>query len=85
MSKSKSGYSKAQPKEMSLQVVDPKVQLVLAGDLDKNFKIIEKMLDVKIGRDGADLVISGLEADVDLVHDMLSQLKGLIEKGETLW
>lgn len=85
MSKQKNAYPKGQQKESNLQVVDPNVLLALAGDLDKNFKILQGMLDVKIGRDGPNLVISGHDADVDLVHDLLSQLKGLIERGENLW
>lgn len=85
MSKNKNTYSKGQSKEMNLQVVDQSVLLALAGDLDKNFKIIEKMLDVKIGRDGPSLVISGHDADVELIHDLLSQLRDLISRGENLW
>lgn len=85
MSKNKTPYPKSQNKEMSLLVVDQGVQLALAGGLDKNLRTIEKMLDVRIGRDGSSFVISGHDADVELVHDLFSQLKGLIEKGETLW
>ncbi len=82
MSKNKTGSS---VKESTLQIVDQNVFLGLAGDLDKNFKIIKEMTDVEIGRDGYNLILKGHPADVDLVHDLLSQLKGLIEKGENLW
>jgi phosphate starvation-inducible PhoH-like protein len=82
MSKNKSSL---QTKEATLQVIDHNVFLGLAGDLDKNFKIIREMTEVEIGRDGHNLVIKGMSADVDLVHDLLSQLKGLVERGESLW
>lgn len=85
MTKGKNGYPKGQAKEMSLAVPDSRVQLALAGDLDKNFKIVEQMLDAKIGRDGPNIVISGHDADVELIHDLLTQLKGLVEHGENLW
>ena len=85
MSKNKVPYPKSQNKELSLLVSDQGVQLALAGGLDKNFRTVEKMLDVRIGRDGESLVVSGHDADVELVYDLFAQLKGLIEKGETLW
>lgn len=84
-SKGKNGFPKSSAKELSLQVPDTSVLLALSGDLEKNFKIIEKMLDVTIGQSGQTLIISGADADVELVHDLFSQLKGLIEHGENLW
>ena len=41
MSKPKNGYPKIQAKESTLQLADQTVALALAGDLDKNLKILE--------------------------------------------
>jgi phosphate starvation-inducible protein PhoH and related proteins len=76
---------KAEPKELSIQVVDPEVLKILVGERDANLRDIQKELEVTIGRDRDHLVIAGQDAEVDLARDVLVQLKGLIEQGQQIF
>ncbi|RIL11485.1 MAG: phosphate starvation-inducible protein PhoH [Proteobacteria bacterium] len=70
---------------MVLETEDMVALQALVGETDKNLKIIERELHVRIGRDANGLVISGQDAEVELAHDLLSQLYGLVQKGEMLF
>jgi phosphate starvation-inducible PhoH-like protein len=83
--KSKNPYPRAADKQLSIQLTDPVVEQTLAGDQDINFKIIERELDIKIGRGHETLLLVGQDAEVDLAHDLLLQLKALIERGERIF
>lgn len=63
----------------------PDVMQVLLGETDQNLKILEQELDVHIGRVPEGLQIDGQDAEVELAHDLLQQLQGLVEKGERIW
>ncbi len=65
--------------------MDSAVLQTLLGERDCNLKIIERELDLQIGRDAQGLVISGSDAEVDLAFDLLQQLRALIERGEPLF
>lgn len=84
-SKSKQNGPQAAFKETSLSVADSSIVQLLVGEQDANLKLIERELDVDIGRDSDKLVVRGQDSDVDLAHDLLFQVKGLLEKGETLF
>lgn len=83
--KKKNGTMQAEASEMNIDLSDPSVFQVLVGERDANLRIIERELDVRIGRDSDGLVITGQDSEVDLAHDLLRQLSGLIEKGEHLF
>lgn len=83
--KSKNPYPRAADKEMTIQLTDPVVAQTLAGDQDVNFKIIERELDIKVGRGHDAVLLVGQDAEVELAHDLLTQLKSLIERGERIF
>lgn len=83
--KSKNPYPRAADKEMTIQLTDPVVAQSLAGDQDVNFKIIERELDIKVGRGHDAVLLIGQDAEVELAHDLLTQLKSLIERGERIF
>lgn len=83
--KSKNPYPRAADKEMTIQLADPVVAQSLAGDQDVNFKIIERELDIKVGRGHDAVLLVGQDAEVELAHDLLTQLKSLIERGERIF
>ncbi len=70
---------------MTIQLTDPVVAQTLAGDQDINFKIIERELDIKVGRGHDAVLLIGQDAEVELAHDLLTQLKSLIERGERIF
>ena len=83
---------KGQDKQMKGQATEVKIELpagdilkVLAGEQDSNFKIIERNLDISIRRQTDSLLISGHDSEVDLAADLLRQLSGLIERGESIF
>ena len=57
----------------------------LVGDADENLRTIERELGLKIGRTPQGLTIVGQETDVELGHDLLVQLRGLVEQGEVIF
>lgn len=83
--KSKNHYPKAIEKELAFSLSDGAVAPILVGEQDSNLKTIERKLDVRIGRDAHGLIIRGLDAEVDLAHDLLSQFQELVAKGEPIF
>lgn len=83
--KAKNGYPRADEKETLLEITDPGVIQTLGGDTDVNFKIIERELGIKIGRSHDGIILSGVDAEVDLALDLLQQLRGLLLGGETIF
>jgi phosphate starvation-inducible PhoH-like protein len=81
----KSGYPAAREKEINFPVEDVSILQNLVGERDINIKILEKELEIRVGRDSHGLVLCGQDSEVDLAYDLLIQLKGLIEKGEVLY
>lgn len=70
---------------MMIPLTDSAVALALGGDQDQNFKLVERELDIKIGRGHDGLLLSGQDTEVELAHDLLCQLKALVEKGEHIF
>lgn len=83
--RAKSGYPRAEEKDVLLPLSDPTISQKLGGDLDANFKIIERDLGIKIGRSHDGVRLTGFDADVDLAHDLLQQLQGLLTGGEIIF
>lgn len=51
----------------------------VVGEKDRNIKVIELQTDVTISRDGKGLLVKGQDSDVNLVVDLLNQLKPIFE------
>lgn len=76
---------RAEAKETTIAFQDSEVMKTLLGDTDSNLRTIERVLDLKMSHDGQVLTINGQDAEVELAHDLILQLQGLIEKGEHLF
>ncbi len=85
MKNKKNQYPRAEEKQSNVPLVDTSVLQTLVGERDSNLKIIERELGIKIGRDADGLVLSGMDSEVDLAHDLLTQLSVLIARGEPLF
>jgi phosphate starvation-inducible PhoH-like protein len=72
-------------REMALEISNPGIFQALVGERDSHLRTIERELEIEIGRDAVGLVLSGQDSEVELAHDLLSQIKGLLEAGETLF
>lgn len=83
--KSKSNYPSADEKSLAIELSDPVVAQKLTGDLDSNLRVIERALEIKVGRSHDGLVLTGQDASVDLAFDLLQQLKSLLQAGETIF
>ncbi|HUH64890.1 MAG TPA: PhoH family protein [Syntrophales bacterium] len=57
----------------------------LLGEHDRNIKLLEEFEPVKIGVRGNLLTITGEDVFVELVHNLLVQLYGLLERGYPLY
>ena len=74
---------RGETKEQTVRFSEANVMQTLVGETDKNLRIIERELDVTIGRDsGMGLIIRGQDAEVELACDLLTQMQGLIAQGE---
>jgi phosphate starvation-inducible PhoH-like protein len=81
----RAGDPKGADKEMVVPFPDSAVMQALVGDADENIRIIERELALKIGRTAEGLTLIGQDTDVELGHDLLVQLRGLVEQGEVLF
>ena len=83
--KMKNAFSKALPKEVFVEVAEPSVMQVLFGESDSNLGVISKELDVSFSRVPQGIAISGLDSEVDLANDVLTQLRDLVQAGEEIF
>lgn len=81
----RAGDPKGASKELEVLFPDPGVLQTLGGDHDENLKTVERELGIKVGRSAGGVVLVGQDTDVELAHDVLTQLKGLVEQGELLF
>ena len=81
----RSGDPKGASKEMEVAFPQSQVLQTLVGDKDENLRIIESELGLKIGRGATGLTLVGQDTDVELGHDLLVQLRGLVESGENIF
>lgn len=72
-------------KEVNITFPDSNVLQSLVGDRDEHLKIIERELELNIGRSSDGLVVSGQDSEVDLAQDLLVQMRALIGVGEVFW
>jgi phosphate starvation-inducible PhoH-like protein len=68
-----------------MELPDPGVVQTLGGEFDNNFKIVERELGIKIARSHDGIILSGVDAEVDLARDLLEQLQALLLRGETIF
>jgi|694.fasta_scaffold24016_1 phosphate starvation-inducible PhoH-like protein len=76
---------KGATKEMEVAFPQSSVMQALVGDADENLRTIERELGLKIGRNPTGLTLIGQDTDVELGHDLLVQLRGLVEQGEVIF
>jgi phosphate starvation-inducible PhoH-like protein len=76
---------KGTQKEMEVAFPQSQVMQTLVGDKDENLRTIERELGLKIGRSANGLTLVGQDSDVELGHDLLIQLRGLVESGENIF
>jgi len=69
----------------SFSAEDSQLANLLFGQQNKNLKLIEKMLGVRIGSRGNTLFLDGEPADVKLALRLLSELYGLLQEGYDLY
>ncbi|MCB0354869.1 MAG: PhoH family protein [Bdellovibrionales bacterium] len=70
---------------MNLSISDPEILLKLGGEQLKNLKTVERELEVKVSQDSSGIKIEGQDTEVELAHDVLSQLQELLQQGEQLY
>lgn len=81
----RAGDPKGATKEMEVAFPQSTVMQALVGDKDENLRTIERELGLKIGRSANGLTLVGQDTDVELGHDLLTQLRGLVESGENIF
>jgi len=70
--------------ERQLTIPEPDFALNLFGTNDKNIKIIEDKLDVKITARNDELHVSGFESRADIAIDILKKLMVIARAGDTI-
>jgi phosphate starvation-inducible protein PhoH and related proteins len=72
-------------KQLIVSISNSEVLQSLVGERDQSLKIIERELDVRIGRVPQGLSINGQDTDVDLASNLLTQIRDLLEQGDQLF
>lgn len=70
--------------EKNIDIPDVETEMNLFGQYDKNIRIIEDTLDVKITNRENEVKISGFESRVDQALEVIHKLLELIKQGETI-
>ena len=70
--------------EKNVEIPDIETEMNLFGQYDKNIRIIEDALDVKIMNRENEVKISGFESRVEQALEVIHKLLGLIKQGETI-
>lgn len=81
----KNSYPKGEEKQITVPFNNSTIFQQFVGDADVNIKTISKILDVKISHNGSSLVITGQDTEAELASDVITQMCGLLEKGERIW
>jgi phosphate starvation-inducible PhoH-like protein len=81
----RTGDPKGATKEMEVAFPQSTVMQALVGDKDENLRTIERELGLKIGRSANGLALVGQDTDVELGHDLLTQLRDLVQSGENVF
>jgi len=72
-------------KELEIDFHNTRILPTLVGEQDENIKLIERILDVQIGRSNGGLIVTGLDSEVELARDLLRQFAELLERGERIF
>jgi phosphate starvation-inducible protein PhoH and related proteins len=75
----------AEAREAVFECKNGRMLQSLVGESDANLRTIERELEIRVSHHPDGLVLKGQDSDVELAYDLLFQLKGLVEKGETLF
>ena len=70
--------------ERQLALPEPDIALNLFGTNDKNIKMIEDKLDVKITARNDELHITGFESRADIAVDILKKLAVIAKSGDSI-
>lgn len=70
--------------EKNIEIPDIETEMNLFGQYDKNIRIIEDTLNVKITNRENEVRISGFESRVDQALEVINKLLELIKQGETI-
>ncbi|NLM11421.1 MAG: PhoH family protein [Clostridiaceae bacterium] len=70
--------------EKNIDIPDIETEMNLFGQYDKNIRIIEETLDVKITNRENEVKISGFESKVEQALEVIHKLLELIKQGETI-
>lgn len=81
----KNGFPKGETKEGFVEVLDSGTLQVLSGDSGKNFKEVERAIEVKVSHTSTGIRINGQDSEVDLATDLITQLRDLIQRGEEIF
>jgi phosphate starvation-inducible PhoH-like protein len=82
---SKGSYPRGNFKEVSFSVQYLEIMQLLAGATDENLRIIERELEVEIGKTPLELTVKGQDAAVDLAVDVLRQFAEVLGLGEQIF
>jgi phosphate starvation-inducible PhoH-like protein len=72
-------------KEVIIDFPDANILQVLSGEQNANIKHVEEKLDVRVARTEQGLKVQGQAIDVDLVSDLLFQLRDILTSGDSLF
>jgi phosphate starvation-inducible PhoH-like protein len=72
-------------KESVIQVEDLESMRLLGGASNSNFKILQKELGIRVGVQGGEIKLSGLDAKVDLGSNLIRQFIEIVAKGDPLY
>ncbi|HMO01603.1 MAG TPA: PhoH family protein [Oligoflexia bacterium] len=76
---------RGEPKQLNLAIRDSETHLKITGEQGKNLKILERALNIRIADAGGELSLAGRDSEVDLAHNLLSQLAEIVSNGEQLF
>ncbi|HZK27330.1 MAG TPA: PhoH family protein [Thermoclostridium sp.] len=70
--------------EKSINIPDIRAEMNLFGQYDKNIRIIENALNVKVTNRESEVKITGVESKVNTALEVIYKLLELIDQGETI-
>lgn len=81
----KGSYPRGNLKEVLVLVEGPGLMQLLAGETDINLKVVERELEVEIGKQPTELMVKGQDSSVDLAVDLLRQFIEVLSSGEHIY
>lgn len=71
--------------ESVVAVPSTEVLQTLAGEQDRNFKVIGRELEIYLARENSGILVRGSATEVELAVDLLKQLSELVQRGERIF